>query len=238
MWSQSPNQTGPNIPIGTTVVPSLLSRCLVVVLCVHGDAAWSTVVDLWSWHAEDVESTCTMLLYCYLSLVTKSENSTDIFQPYSRSNSFRKVQICAYPSPDIQHPILYPYPNIQIAYLWCRLSNYILSDIADTNPNLSRHMKTNVKYQWYMSPRLHPYSSHSMPVDASITRFQAFEHCNPWRMFYLYYIGLSLIFYVFDNHPSNLVTSSPSMVARHVVPNHPYAEETQKDAFNCNFKLN
>jgi hypothetical protein len=34
-----------------------------------------------------------MLLYCYLSLVTKSENGTNIFQLYSRPNSFRKVQI-------------------------------------------------------------------------------------------------------------------------------------------------
>jgi hypothetical protein len=42
---------------------------------------------------------------------TRDENGTDIFRPYSRSNPFRGVQICPYPSPDIQHPIPYPYPN-------------------------------------------------------------------------------------------------------------------------------
>jgi len=45
------------------------------------------------------------------------ENSTDIFRSYLKSNSFREVEICLYPSPDIQHLIPYPYPNTQIAYL-------------------------------------------------------------------------------------------------------------------------
>jgi hypothetical protein len=47
----------------------------------------------------------------------RDENGTDIFRPYSIPNSFRGVQICPYPSPDIQHPIPYPYPNTQITYL-------------------------------------------------------------------------------------------------------------------------
>jgi hypothetical protein len=50
----------------------------------------------------------------------RGENGTDIFRTYSRPNLFKGVQICSYPSPDIQHPILYPYSNTQIAYLWCR----------------------------------------------------------------------------------------------------------------------
>ena len=45
------------------------------------------------------------------------ENSTDIFRPYSRPNPFRGDQICPYPSPGIQHPTPYPYPNTQIVYL-------------------------------------------------------------------------------------------------------------------------
>ena len=49
--------------------------------------------------------------------INSDENGTDIFRPYLRPNSFREVQICPYPSPDIQHPIPYPYPNTQIAYL-------------------------------------------------------------------------------------------------------------------------
>ena len=51
--------------------------------------------------------------------MTRGENSTDIFRPYSRPNSFRAVQICLYPSPNIQYPIPYPYLNTQITYLWC-----------------------------------------------------------------------------------------------------------------------
>ena len=47
----------------------------------------------------------------------RDENGTDIFQPYSKPNPFRGVEICPYPSPDIQHSIPYPYPNTQIAYL-------------------------------------------------------------------------------------------------------------------------
>jgi len=41
----------------------------------------------------------------------RDENGTDIFRPYLRPNSFRGVQICPYPSPNIQHPIPYLYPN-------------------------------------------------------------------------------------------------------------------------------
>ena len=48
---------------------------------------------------------------------SRGENGTDIFRPYSRPNPFRGVQICPYPSPDIEHPIPYPYPNNQIVYL-------------------------------------------------------------------------------------------------------------------------
>ena len=47
----------------------------------------------------------------------RDENFTDIFLPYSRPNPSRGVQICPYPSTDIQHPIPYPYPNTQITYL-------------------------------------------------------------------------------------------------------------------------
>jgi len=39
------------------------------------------------------------------------ENGTDIFRSYSRSNSFRGVQICLYPSLNLRHPIPYPYSN-------------------------------------------------------------------------------------------------------------------------------
>ena len=46
-----------------------------------------------------------------LVVVTRDEIGTDIFRPYLRPNSFRGVQICLYPSPNIQHPIPYPYPN-------------------------------------------------------------------------------------------------------------------------------
>ena len=52
-----------------------------------------------------------------LYIIIRDENGTDIFRPYSSPNPFRGVQICPYPSPDIQHPIPYPYPNNQIAYL-------------------------------------------------------------------------------------------------------------------------
>ena len=45
------------------------------------------------------------------------KNGTDIFRPYSKPNSFRGVEICPYPSPDIQHLIPYSYPNTQIVYL-------------------------------------------------------------------------------------------------------------------------
>ena len=50
-------------------------------------------------------------------LKSRDENGTDIFRPYSKPNPFKGVQICSYLSPDIQHPILYPYPNPKIAYL-------------------------------------------------------------------------------------------------------------------------
>ena len=50
-------------------------------------------------------------------ILGRDENGTDIFRPYSKPNPFRGVEICPYPSPDIQHPIPYPYPNTQIAYL-------------------------------------------------------------------------------------------------------------------------
>ena len=51
------------------------------------------------------------------ALQLRDENGTDIFRPYSKPNPFKGVEICPYPSPDIQHPIPYPYPNTQIAYL-------------------------------------------------------------------------------------------------------------------------
>jgi len=41
----------------------------------------------------------------------RDENGTDIFRLYLRSNSFREVQICPYPSLNIQYSISYPYPN-------------------------------------------------------------------------------------------------------------------------------
>jgi len=47
----------------------------------------------------------------FMWVTRRDENGTDIFRPYSRPNSFRGVQICPYPSPNIQHPIPYPYPN-------------------------------------------------------------------------------------------------------------------------------
>ena len=78
----------------------------------------------------------------------RGENSTDIFRPYSRPNPFRGVQICPYPSTDIQHPIPYPYPNNQIAYLWCRYPivsypSWLTISVFE-NPNPDRNMKTNV----------------------------------------------------------------------------------------------
>ena len=54
---------------------------------------------------------------CQRMVMSRDENGTDIFRPYSSPNPFRGVQICLYPSPDIQHSILYPYPNTQITYL-------------------------------------------------------------------------------------------------------------------------
>ena len=50
-------------------------------------------------------------------VVSRGQNGKDIFGPYSKSNSFRGVQICSHLSPDIQHSIPYPYPNTQITYL-------------------------------------------------------------------------------------------------------------------------
>jgi len=43
--------------------------------------------------------------------MSTEENGRDIFRPYSRSSSFRGVQMCPYSSPNIQHSIPYPYPN-------------------------------------------------------------------------------------------------------------------------------
>ena len=34
-------------------------------------------------------------------LICRDENGTDIFRSYSRSNSFREVEICPYPSPNV-----------------------------------------------------------------------------------------------------------------------------------------
>ena len=72
------------------------------------------------------------------------ENDTDIFRSYSRSNSFRGIQICSYSSPDIQHLISYPYPNTQIAYLWCwyLIVSYPAWLTLSANPD--RNMKTNI----------------------------------------------------------------------------------------------
>ena len=53
----------------------------------------------------------------FKELLSRGENGMDIFRPYSRPNPFSEVQIYPYLSPDIQHPIPYPYPNNQIAYL-------------------------------------------------------------------------------------------------------------------------
>jgi hypothetical protein len=44
-------------------------------------------------------------------VVGRDENGINIFRPYSRPNSFRGVPICPYSSPNIQHPISYPYSN-------------------------------------------------------------------------------------------------------------------------------
>jgi hypothetical protein len=55
--------------------------------------------------------------YVTVSALARDENGTDILLPYSRPNSFREVQICSCPSPNIQHLIPYPYLNTQIAYL-------------------------------------------------------------------------------------------------------------------------
>ena len=40
-----------------------------------------------------------------LTAPSRDKNGTDIFRPYSKQNLFRGVEICPYPSPDIQHPI-------------------------------------------------------------------------------------------------------------------------------------
>ena len=53
----------------------------------------------------------TNKLPAFNAFTHRDENGTDIFRPYSRPNSFRGVQICPYPSPNIQHLIPYPYPN-------------------------------------------------------------------------------------------------------------------------------
>ena len=55
-----------------------------------------------------------------MHVTCRDENGTDIFRSYLKPNPFRGVEICLYPSPDIQHLTPYPYPNSQIAYLWCR----------------------------------------------------------------------------------------------------------------------
>jgi hypothetical protein len=34
-------------------------------------------------------------------VAARDENGTDIFRPYSRPNSFRGVEICPYPSPNV-----------------------------------------------------------------------------------------------------------------------------------------
>ena len=51
------------------------------------------------------------------AVVDRDENGMDIFRPYLKSNPFRGDEIYPNPSPDIQPPIPYPYPNTQIAYL-------------------------------------------------------------------------------------------------------------------------
>jgi hypothetical protein len=70
--------------------------------------SWFTLVELSKDVYDEVLASC---------ITIRGENGTDIFRPYSRLNSFRGVQICPYPSLDIEHPIPYPYSNTQIAYL-------------------------------------------------------------------------------------------------------------------------
>ena len=60
--------------------------------------AWSALVFLARVRASEEER-------------ARDENGMYIFRSYSRSNSFRKIQICSYPSLNIQHLISYPYPN-------------------------------------------------------------------------------------------------------------------------------
>ena len=64
----------------------------------------------------------------------RDENGTDIFRPYSKPNPFRRVEICPYSSPDIQHPTsdtvsVSEYSN---RIFMMSISNRILSDIVDT----------------------------------------------------------------------------------------------------------
>ena len=97
------------------------------------------------------------------SVVPRGENGTYIFRPYSRPNSFRGVQIYPYLSSDIQHTIPYPYPNTEIAYLWCRYPiisypAWLILSVFEYKSRLKYENKYNISDIRSYLIRFHPYS--------------------------------------------------------------------------------
>ena len=100
--------------IDTLEYPRVKATAVSVRLWIYLCAFKNTNKDqvLGGYMAPVLSSKCLEFLH-----IVSGENGTDIFRLYSRPNPFRGVQICPYPGLDIQHPISYPYPNNQIAYL-------------------------------------------------------------------------------------------------------------------------
>ena len=95
----------------------------------------------------------------------RGENGTDIFRPYSGPNPFRGVQICSYPSLDIQHPIPYPYPNNQITYLWCQYPivsypSWLTISVFESETGQKYENKYNISYIRSYPIHFHPYMRH------------------------------------------------------------------------------
>ena len=92
-----------------------------------------------------------------------NENGTDIFRPYSKLNPFREVEICLYPSSNIQYPIPYPYSNTQIAYLWCRYSivsypAWLILSVFESESGRKYENKYNISDIHPYLIRFHPYA--------------------------------------------------------------------------------